>query len=193
MPSPPSTLSHAGMTTVLHVDPATVAIFSVLFSPALLLAGLLAWQGQQLREAGLLAAAYLVGLYWMCGRTVELAPGRIVYRVLFRRMDIELSRVRAARVVARPAPTLELMQRDSADYESAFIVKPFTKAGVTAILLHIRACCPDVELNRVALDMADGRFDSITRETIRARNVLRLALVLGGAMVVAAVTRFLLG
>jgi hypothetical protein len=194
MTAPPPAFSHAEATTttVLHVDRSTVVIFSVLLSPALLMAGQLAWRGQQLWDAGLLCVAYIVALYWVCGRTVELAPGRLVYRVFFTRKDIELSRVRAARVVARPAPTLELMQPDSPDYAAAFIVKPFTRAGVTAILLHIRACSPDAELDHVALDVAEGRFDSITRETIAATRMLRRALVLGVALVLAVVIRLLL-
>ncbi len=36
---------------------------------------------------------YALGVYWMCGRTVELAPGRLIYRVLFVRKVIDITSV----------------------------------------------------------------------------------------------------
>ncbi|HTN54410.1 MAG TPA: hypothetical protein VML50_18525 [Anaeromyxobacter sp.] len=135
---------------------------------------------------------YAGALYWVCGRTVELAPGRLVYRALLVRKDLDLSGVRAARVVAHPAPTLELLSRGSREYAPAFIVKPFTRAGVAAILQHVLACSPEAKLDPVARDMSEGRFDSITRETIKAMALLRTALVVAAALLLALAVRLAL-
>ncbi len=78
---------------LLRVDPRTVVIFGAMLSPALFVAGHLSWQGRQLREAAALCVLYALGVYWMCGRTVELAPGRLIYRVLFVRKVIDITSV----------------------------------------------------------------------------------------------------
>ena len=92
-----------GRNEVLRVDPATVIIFSVLFSPALLAGGVSVWHGE-----------------------------------------------------------------------------------------HVRWSSPGVKLDRIAEDMSEGRFDSITRETVRAMHLLRLALVVAGMLVAAALVRLAL-
>ncbi len=180
-----------GATKVLRVDAATVVIFSILFSP-FLIGGVVSLWRDQIRDGIILCGLYVALLYWMCGRTVELVPGRLVYRVFFARKEIDVSNVVGASVVARPAPTLELRHAGSNRDVPAFIVKPFTKAGVAAILRHIRESSPRVKLDRIAEDMSEGRFDSITRETVKAMNLLRLALALAGALVAAAVVRLML-
>jgi hypothetical protein len=175
--------------TILRVDVATIVIFSVLASPFMLMALLLFWRGKQITEASFLCAAYVGVLCWIASHGVELAPGRLIHRTLFTRKDIELSRVVAASIVARPAPTLELRRAGSREIVSAFIVKPFTRAGVAAILQHIRECSPGVKLDRIAEDMSEGRFDTIARETIKAMNLLRLVLLVVAIVVVGTLVR----
>jgi hypothetical protein len=132
-----------GSRVVLRVAPATVLIFGLLFSPAMFVAGILVWRGEQVREAVALCALYAVMLYWACGRTVELAPGRLIYRALFTRRTIDLGSVEDVRIAARPAPVLELRRRGSRDHVPAFIVKPFSTTGVAAILRHVRGSSPE--------------------------------------------------
>lgn len=163
--------------TTLRVDVATIVIFSILPLPALAMALQLLWRGQQIPEALSLCALYSALPCWMAGLRVELAPGKLVYRTLVGRKEFDLSRVVAASIVARPAPTLELRYAGSREPVSAFIVKPFTRAGVAALLQHIRACSPGAKLDRTAKDMSEGRFDTITRETVKAMNVFRLVLL----------------
>ncbi len=177
---------------VLRVDPRTVIIFGVMLSPALLVAGELVWHGRQSLAAAALCGLYAAGLYWMCGRTVELAPGRLVYRVMFTRKIFDLSNIVMASIVARPAPTLELRHRGAPRAVPAFIVKPFTRSGVAAILQHVRECSPGVKLDRAAEDTVEGRFDTVTRETIRATNLLRLMFLVVGMLVLSAAVRRLL-
>lgn len=179
-------------TTVLRVDPRTVIIFSVMLSPALFVAAELLWSGRQLPHAALLCGLYAMVQWWMCGRTVELVPGRLIYRVFFTTKVIDVSNVAAAEVVARPAPTLELRHEGSCQAVPAFIVKPFSRTGVAAILDHIRQSSPNVKLARVAQDMSQGRFDTITREAVKAMNLLRLVLLVAGMLVAGVVVRLLL-
>jgi hypothetical protein len=177
---------------VVRVDPATVVIFSVMLSPAVLVALQLFWHGRQLRDASLLCAAYVGVLWWISSHRVELAPGRLVHRTLFTRKDIDLSRVAAASIVSRPAPTLELRRAGSRELVGAFIVKPFSKRGVAAILEHVRESSPGVELERVAEAMRKGDLDLVTRETIKAANVLRVVVVVVAALAAAAIFRMLM-
>jgi hypothetical protein len=177
---------------VVRVAPVTIVIFSVMGLPALLAALQLFWHGEQLRDASLLCAAYLVFVWWIASHRVELAPGRLVHRTLFTRKEIDLSRVVRASIVARPAPTLELRRAGSREVVSAFIVKPFSKAGVAAILEHVRASSPGVKLDPVAEAMRKGDFDLVTRETIKATNLLRLVVVVVAALVGAAIFRMLM-
>jgi len=177
----------AGM--VLRVDPRTTVIFAAMFSPALLVAGLLLWRGRQPGDAAILCAVYATGLYWMAGRTVELVPGHLVYRVFFVRKTIDVSDVVAASVVSRPAPTLELLYAGSSKPVPAFIVKPFTKAGVAAMLQHIVAASPEARLHRIADSLREGSFDAVARDARRAMNLLRLALSVAGMLTAVAVAR----
>jgi hypothetical protein len=128
----------------------------------------------------------------MCGRTVELAPGRLVHRVFFIPKRIDVSDLESATIVATPAPTLQLRHRGARKAVPAFIVKPFTRAGVLAILQHIQESSPGVKLGRVAKDMRENKYDTITRETVKAMNMLRLVLLVVAASVVGAVVRLLL-
>jgi hypothetical protein len=75
---------------VLRVALPTIAIFSVLMSPFLGLAVQLFWRGKQVWFGLVLCVLYAALLWWMGGRTVELAPGRLVYRVFFTRKEIDV-------------------------------------------------------------------------------------------------------
>lgn len=179
---------------VLRVDIATVRIFSLLFAPALVNGLLSIWRPASTRDLWLgvmFCVLYLAALYWMCGRTVELVPGRLVYRVFFVTKVIDVTDLVAAAVVARPAPTLELRRRGSRTAVPVFIVKPFTRAGVAAILEHIRESSPGVRLDGAAGGMGEGRFDSIAHEACKAMNLLRLVFLVVGTLVAAAVARAL--
>jgi hypothetical protein len=176
---------------VLRVAPATVIIFAVLFSPALGACGVLLWKGQQAIDAAFLVVLYALAVAFMCDRTVELAPGALVYRVLFVRKRVSLSAVCEVRVTPRPAPWLELRREGERQPVPAFILKPFTQAGVTAILRHVVAAAPTAELDPIAADLCQGRFDSLTRETLRARNLMRIVLTVAGAAIAAALARAL--
>lgn len=177
---------------VVRVDPATIIIFSVMMSPAVLVALQLFWHGRQLRDASLLCAGYLVFFWWVASHRVELAPGRLVHRTLFTRKEIDLSHVVAASIVARPAPTLELRRAGSREAVAAFIVKPFSRRGVAAILDHVRESCPGVKLDRVAEAMRKGDFELVTRETIKATNVLRLVVLVVVVLEAGAILRMLM-
>lgn len=176
---------------VLRVAPATVAIFSVMLSPSVAMALLLLSRGTQLWDAALLSVLYVATLYGMCARTVELAPGQLVCKTGPLRKRIDLSRLVAARIVARPALTLELRFEGAAAYRRAFTVKPFTKAGVSAILHHLRQCRPDVEYSGIAENMVHGDFDRVSREAIKAMNLLRMALLVAGVVGMGAIVRLL--
>lgn len=177
---------------VVRAAPATIIIFAVMGLPFVVMACLLFWDGKQLRDASLLGAAYLVLVSWTASHRVELAPGRLIHRTLFTRKEIDLSRVVAASIVSRPAPTLELRRAGSRESVGAFIVKPFTKRGVAAILDHVRESSPGVKLDRVAEAMRKGDFDLVTRETIKPANVLRLVVMVVTGLTAAAIFRMLM-
>jgi hypothetical protein len=181
--------NHGAKALVVRVAPATIVIFAVMGSPFVLMSLLLFWHGKQLRDASLLCVAYLVLVWWSASHRVELAPGRLIHRTLFTRKDIDLSGVVAASVVSRPAPTLELRRAGSREFVGAFIVKPFSRRGVAAILDHVRESSPGVKLDRVAEAMRQGDFDLVTRETIRGANLLRLIVLVVVVLVGAAMLR----
>lgn len=176
---------------VVRVDPITIVIFSVLGAPALADGLLLLWRGEQLQIAAALLAAYAAWIGWIASHRVELAPGRLVHRTVFTRSDIDLSRVVSAEIVSRPGPTLELREGPR-KLAGSFIVKPFTRAGVTAILEHVRASRPGVTFDRAAEAMRKGDFAVVTRQTIQAMHLVRVLVVLVGALAAAAVLRLAL-
>ena len=98
----------------------------------------------------------------------------------------------AAAIVARPAPTLELRRAGSRKSIGAFIVKPFSRRGVAAILDHVRQSSPGVKFDRVAEAMRKGDFDLVTREAIKAMNLLRIIVLVVAALAVASIVRLAL-
>jgi hypothetical protein len=179
-------VQHREERVVVRTALSTVAIFSVLFCPSLL-AGLLALSRGHVRDGTLLCAAYVALVLWMASYRVELVPGLLVYRTLLTRREIDLSNVTASSVESRPAPTLVL--RSGSRKLGEFIVKPFTREGVAAILEHVRASSPGVKLDRSAEAMRLGDFSVVTRQAIQAVNLLRIVLVVAGALLLAAFLR----
>jgi hypothetical protein len=177
---------------VIRVAPATVAIFAVVFCPLLLTATLLISRGQQIPHALGLCAAYIGVVGWFCSPSIELSPNRLAYRTILRRRSIVLSEVVRVSTSANPAPTIAFKQNRRAGRPLAFIVKPFSKRGVTAMLQHVREYSPQAQFDRIAADMAAGDFHSITKETISSRNLLRIAIVAAVAVFGTAIARMLL-
>jgi hypothetical protein len=176
---------------IIRVAPATIIIFSVLFSPALFLASVLIWRGQQIPEALCLCAAYIAFVYLICSPSVELTTSQVTYRSFLNQRSIAFADIAAVSMTANPAPTIELMRKQPHGRTFSFIVKPFSKSGVVSLLNEIRANCPEARFDAVANDMSTGDFRSITRETISSRNLMRIALIVGSAAFAAAIARVL--
>jgi hypothetical protein len=165
---------------IIRVDPATVIIFSVLFSPALFMSLMLIWRGQQIPDGIALFALYVVGVYWICSPSIELDQHKLTYRALLKRGTIMLSEVAAVKISANPAPTILFLRKKPATDSFSFIIKPFSKAGVVALLHHLREGCPGARFDEIAIDLSNDDFDSITRATISTRNLIRI--VFSGAL-----------
>ena len=180
-------------TRIIRVCPATVIIFSVLLSPLLFPAVSMILRKQQLAEAVGFCAAYFGFLYVVCSPTVELSRDGLVYKALFKRRAIAFSEIRGVRMSAHPAPTLELKRLGAHAQPFSFIVKPFSKAGVIAILSDIRSNCPDANFDDVSNDMEHGDFKYITREAIASQNIFRIVLIVGTTAFLVAIGRVLFG
>ena len=174
---------------IIRVAPATVVIFSTILSPVLLGGIMTLWQGQKLWNGSLVCIGYFFALYGICSPTVELLPGRLVYRALFIRREIELADVAKVQVSARPAPTLELHHRYGGRRPFTFIVKPFSKSGIADIFQHIRQSNPMVRFDRVSEDMSRADFTTVTRKTVSTESLLRLAFVIGAIGVGSAIIK----
>jgi len=94
-------------------------------------------------------------------------------------------------LLSRPAPNLVLSGFSDASPLGYFIVKPFSKAGVAAILHHIQTECPEAHFDDVSTDMKTGDFASVTRQTLAARNILRIALASSGGMFVIVILKII--
>lgn len=64
--------------------------------------------------------------------------------------------------------------------------------GIAAIRQHIRSSNPAAEIDPIAADMSAGDLDSITRDTLSARNLLLLVLAAAASVLGAALGRALL-
>jgi hypothetical protein len=185
-------LSDEDSRQIIRAAPATIVIFSVLCSSVPLVALLLFWRGQQLPEAVLLCGIYVGVVSWICSPTVELRPGRLLYRTLFTRVEIDLADVVSASIAANPGPKLELRGPGKGQVLGAFGVKVFSREGVAAILGHVRESSPGVDLDTFAESMRQGRLDLVTRETLRSANWLRGVWLIIGVMVAVGLGRTLL-
>ena len=72
------------------------------------------------------------------------------------------------------------------------MIKPFSKAGLVAVLHHIRQSNPSIRFDKFAEDMSNADFRSVTREAIVTRNLLRIALVVGATSFGAGLIKLLL-
>ncbi len=175
----------------IRVAPATAVIFSILFLPFLFAGVVTLFKSADQRLTGLfLCALYPIAIYWICSPTVVLNHEALTYRALFTRHSINLSTVARATVTARPAPTLELYTANSSSQRPLiFIIKPFSKSGVACIMQHIRTFSPDARFDTISDDLLRADFASVTRETLSTRNLVRIAMTVGGAAVASAIFR----
>lgn len=173
----------------LPADPATVVIFSILFSPALFLVGVLAAKRAQPVEATLVCGLYLVGVFFLGGRTVELRPGELVQTVLLVPRRTDLRRMGEARFTADPAPVLELWRAGAEERAFAMYLKAYSLAGVAALLAHLRACSPGIALDGFEAFERVPEPERIARENARTLNLLRAVVAVALGFVAAAWVR----
>ena len=138
---------------VIRVARSTVIIFSALLSPALVGGLVLVCQPRHFLDGlfGLGVAAVILGA--ICLRSVELHPGRLVYRGPWPRREVDLTGVDAVRVDGGPPPRMHLYAASSERPLLAFAIKPFTREDLSAIVRHIEAARPAVELDERARHM----------------------------------------
>lgn len=153
---------------------------------------MLLWKAVQFRDGFILCGLYGLAVYWICSPNVELLPGKLIYRSLLKKKSVELASVRRVAIVSRPAPTLELSEPSKKSPLISFIVKPFSKAGVAAILHHIQTESPATQFDAVSTDMKAGDFTSVTRQTLSFRNILRIVSAVAGSAIGVIVGRILL-
>jgi hypothetical protein len=128
-------------TATVRVSKSTVIIFAIIFLPLLLWGTSLLWSTGQTEKGVLIGIGYVFMVYWVCSPSIELIPGGIIYRALFRRREIDLSTVSEVSVSANPAPSLVQTAKRGGDL-FRFTIKPFSKAGLVAVLHHIRQSNP---------------------------------------------------
>jgi hypothetical protein len=177
---------------LIRVAPATVIIFSVLFSPALLVAFSMIARSQPLPQTLALIAFYIAAVYWVSSPSIELDESRLVYRTLLKRQEIEFSEIEQVIMSANPAPTVTLTRKGNGGSSLSFIVKPFSKPGVAAMFSHIREHNPKAQFDGISQDMSTGDFASITKETLSTRNLIRIASTVGGSAFASALVRALM-
>jgi hypothetical protein len=167
---------------VIRSAPSTGIIFSILFSPAAYV-GVKAifYAPYQLGLGVFLCALYVFIIYWACSPTVNLSGKTLAYYTLFSRRSVELASISEFDVVADLAPLLVLHRSDQPEPFS-FVIRPFSKAGVTSILRHIRVHASRAQFNAISADLEQGDFASVTREALRTQNLLRVFITAGGAM-----------
>jgi hypothetical protein len=163
----------------IRVARSTFVVFAILFSPLLLWSVALLWGTTRVAEGCAVSLAYVLALFWACSRAFELSPGRLVYRSLFRRETIDLNSVSDVSIHARPAPSLELHCSGRSGRATTFLIKPFSRNGLVAVLQHIRAANPDIRFDAISDDMSRADFRSVTREALATTNLLRIALMAG--------------
>jgi hypothetical protein len=159
----------------IHVGFTTVIIFSVLWLPLLAIGLIQIFQSGRL-ESGLgFCAAGLFTIIYFCSPTVCLNDERLTYCkyfLIWRSIELKsISRVNllsipsTSNAVSVAVPTLFLHQAQSKPFK--FVIKPFSKAGVSLMMRHIRRHAPNAEFDRVSSDLAHGDFASVTRQTIK--------------------------
>ena len=163
----------------IRVARSTFVVFAILFSPLLLWSVALLWGTTRVAEGCAVSFAYVLALFWVCSPTFELSPGRLVYRSPLRREAIDLNSVSEVSIRARPAPSLALHCSGRSGRVTTFLIKPFSRSGLVAVLRHIRAANPVVRFDAISDDMSRADFRSVTREAVAPTNLLRIALITG--------------
>ena len=172
--------------TIVRVGISTVVLGVVMFSPFLFVGIVVLIKApEQLPTVLFLCALYPALVYLISAPKVILEPGKLTYRWLLKRGTVDLPAVRRACVTAHNiAPTLELHSGHHAPTFN-FIIKPFSVAGIAAILKHVRKFSADVEFDKICNDLLHG----VTREVLTVQNLVRLAVTVGGAIFLAASIR----
>jgi hypothetical protein len=177
---------------IIRVAPFTVILFAVLLSPALAVGTMLLWKGRQIWE-GLMLCALFVGLHaYFCLRSVELWPGRLVYRGPLPRREIQLAGIERVTVAAEPPPRLQLWGAGQETPLLAFAIKPFSRGDLASIVRHIQAGQPSVVLDELADRLGQGQVEAVAKATLSSVSLLRVLVMLVGSGVLAGLVRALL-
>jgi hypothetical protein len=175
---------------IVRVGISTVVVGLTMFSPFLFYGvTLLIKAPEQLTTALFNCALYPALVYLIAAPKVTLEPNRLRYQWLAKKSIVDLPSVLHVWVTAHNvAPTLEFRGKDNALMLS-FIIKPFSLAGIASILQHIHRFSPEAEFDDKCDDLLRGDTSSVTREVLAVRNLVRLAIAIGGAMFLTALIR----
>jgi hypothetical protein len=174
----------------IRTSPSTAIIFSILFLPALFVGFQCIFKTGQLCEGLLFFVLYSATIFAICSPTVLIANNTLTYRNFFGSRSIDISSVIKISVTAEPAPTLNIFTPDIVKPFS-FIIKPFSKNGVTCIMKSIRMSAPSASFDAISDDLSNSDFSSLTRETLKTQNIVRLILLVGSVSIAAALSRAL--
>lgn len=174
-----------------RVAPATAIISSILFSPLLLVGLQCIFQTGQFWTGLSLCTVYPATILAFCSPTVFINNNTLTYRSLFFvSRSIDLSTVIKLSVTAQPAPTLQIFSANVHEPFS-FIVKPFSKAGITYVMKRIRVSAPNADFDAISDKLLTGDFSSLTREAIKTRNLIRIVITVGGTSIAIALVHAL--
>ena len=178
-------------TTIIRVDKATVIVFSIIFLPLLCGGGAMLWETAHIAQGIAACMGYVFLIYWVCSPSIELCPGHVGYRTLFRRSKIDLATVAKVFTKANPAPTLVFQNKDG-HVGLKFIIKPFSRHAIVALFRHIRQANPTIRLDAASEHMSQADLSVVTRQAITTTNLLRIALMVGTTTLGASLIRLLL-
>jgi hypothetical protein len=165
---------------IVRVSPVTAVIFSIIFSPAIIIGLVKVFEYQQIGGGFAFCALPIFFIYWICSPTVSLEDKTLTYSIgFFARRSINLESATRVEVTARPTPVLKLFQGHSKHIE--FIIKPFSKTGVTFILHYIKSHAPNAQFDSISSDLEHGDFVSVTREAMRLQNWLQFFSTVAGS------------
>jgi len=175
---------------VVRVAPATVFIFGALFSPLVACALVFAWRTGATRDGVLLSALYLIAVQWMCGRQVGLEEDTIVYRAWLARQRIAIRSIASLSLDFEPSP--KLVFRDANDGAlGAFLAKPFSNAGLAAIVKHVQQGQNSVRVDPSLIRRAEGDGAALERDNrVTQRRVAIVSALAVVAMLAVAALRF---
>jgi hypothetical protein len=176
---------------IIRAAPATVIIFSIIFSVCLFNGLLCIFMTGQLWTGLIFCALYPAAVLAICSPTVIITNNTLTYRNLLGSRSIDLSSVTKVSVTARPTPTLQLFSAHMRKPFS-FYIKPFSRTGVTYIMHRIRMSAPNARFNVISHDLTNNDFSSMTRETIKTQNLIRVIAILGGTSIALGLVRALI-